>query len=458
MTFRLSIASIALGACAVAEVNPRVEFALGVLEEIRGHKETAATHFETARQRDPTAAPLVEIAANRCLANGDRQGAIRLRRELAEARPDDIAIQLGYADFLTTHGRGDALAIKLATETLEAGLGRREFAERPDTRADDTEIIRRLFAIHHERGNAKRAAEVAAMLDERDPAEVLLFANLSRTLHDAKDESARAEVARRFDLALTENPGHPPLARAASEFHRNAGDRDKAIAVLTKHIEAAPWSLALRARLGILLFSAKRDAEGERVLRELLTIHPRHGQAHESLAKFHRLKGDAEAASHHAGEALKIRGGDPSEFLALAEEHLTAKRPREARLLLEKAVFDHPDDAKLRMKLAVATQADPDSRDRAARLFREAEAAAPEGLPADPAFLSASAEALIAAGQSKAAEERLRAAIRSYPPDAKLETAATLRRLASLWESENRNPDAARALRARADALDPTGR
>jgi predicted Zn-dependent protease len=368
--------------------------------------------------------------------------------------------QIAYADFLLTHGRGDALATKLATETLEAGLsrhpGRADGAVANDP--GQTEIIRRLFEIHFERGNKQRATEILGILDERDPAEVLLFAKLSRTLFDVKDESARAEVARRYDLALTEYPGHPALARAASEFYRNAGDREKAIEVLAKHIAAAPWSLDLRARLGILLFSAKRDAEGEKVLEELLSIHPRHGQAHESLAKFHRLKGDAEAASHHAGEALKIRGGDPSEFLKLAEEHLAANRPREARLLLEKAVFDHPDDAKLRMKLAVATQADPESRDRAARLFREAETAAPDGLPTDPAFLSASAEALIAAGQSKAAEERLRAAIRAYPPDAKKETATTLRRLATLWESENRNADAARALRQRADALDPEGR
>jgi predicted Zn-dependent protease len=440
---------LALAGIGTAEDHPRLRFALGVLEETRGHADKAALHFESARLLDPTSATLVGIAARRCLANDDRQGAIRLQRELAGAWPDDRGIQIDYADFLTDHGKGDALATRLATETLEAAL-----AKRPGS----PEIIRRLFAIHHQRGDAARSAELVSMLDGCDPASALLFANLSRTLHDAKDQSARAEVARRYHLALTENPGHAGLARAASEFHRSACDRDKAIAVLAKHIESAPWSLDLRSRLGILLFSAKRDAEGRKVLEELLRIHPHHGQAHESLAKYHRLKGDAEAASHHAGEALKIRGGDPSEFLTLAAEHLAADRPREARLLLEKAAFDHPDDAGLRMKLAVATQADPSSRHRAVRLFREAEAAAPDGLPGDPAFLTASAEALIAAGQSKAAEERLRAAIRAHPPDAKKETATTLRRLATLWENEGRNADAARSLRSRADALDPQGR
>ena len=41
------------------------------------------------------------------------------------------------------------------------------------------------------------------------------------------------------------------------------------------------------------------------------------------------------------------------------------------------------------------------------------------------------------------------------PADAKQETATALRRLAGLWESGNRNAAAAKALRQRADALDP---
>ena len=75
-------------------------------------------------------------------------------------------------------------------------------------------------------------------------------------------------------------------------------------------------------------------------------------------------------------------------------------------------------------------------------------------LKPDAAFLIESAECLIEEGQSKAAEERLRTAIKSFPPEKKKETAAALRRLAGLWERENRNAEAAKALKQRADALD----
>jgi predicted Zn-dependent protease len=205
----------------------------------------------------------------------------------------------------------------------------------------------------------------------------------------------------------------------------------------------------------VLCFAEKMDEEGERALKELLAIHPRHAMAHQAMAKFYRLRGRTAEATHHAAESLKIRGGSAAEFIKLADEYLAADRAREARLLLEKGAYHHAEDLPLRMKLAIATQKDPESRSRAPRLFREVEAVAGAEKITDPAFLTTSAEVFIEAGQSKQGEERLRAAIRAYPPEAKKETAATLRRLAALWTAENRNADAARALSARADSLDP---
>jgi TolA-binding protein len=139
----------------------------------------------------------------------------------------------------------------------------------------------------------------------------------------------------------------------------------------------------------------------------------------------------------------------------LADEYLAAGEVREARILLEKAAFEHGDSPAVLMKLAVATRRDLETRAVAGRRFREAGVVISGDAKPDAAFLLESAEVMLEEGQSKAAEESLRAAIRSYPPEAKVETAAALRRLARLWEEENRNAEAARALRQRADALDP---
>ncbi len=203
------------------------------------------------------------------------------------------------------------------------------------------------------------------------------------------------------------------------------------------------------------MFSAKRFEEGVAILEEVLDVHPKKALAHESLAKHYRREGKTEKARTHAAELLKIRGGSPEDFLELARELEDAGEIRAARLLLEKAAFYHHEDAGLLMKLAIVTAKDPEAKDRAARLFKEAEALLlSEGGKMDPGFLLESAKELVAQGQTKAAEDRLRTAIRSFPKDAKKDSAAAMRALAGIWISEGRNRDAAGALLKRAEAME----
>ena len=426
---------------ALSAGNPRVDFAFGALAEARGDEAAAAAHFEDARRADPTAGPLVRRAISRLLDAGDRSAAVAMFREFAACRPEDLAVQIEYADFLANHGKGDALAEKLAVETLD-----RMLAAHPGSPA----VVQRLAMLA-----PARTGELAATLSDEDPAAVMLFASLSRGLHDSEDLVARAEVDRRFLKSLEVHPEDATLARRVSEHFRTTDRSAEAIRALQLHVAAAPWSLGLRARLGVLLFSAGRDEEGRRELGELLVIAPEQTLAHQALAKHFRKAGDEARAMHHQAELLRIRGGDPDEFVKLAAELLDDDQPARARILLEKAAFDHPDSFPVLRGLAIATRRDPVTRSRASRLFREAEALLPEGETPDSSFLFESAEAFIEAGRSKDAEERLRAAIRSMPAGERQETATALRRLAGLWESEERNLSAAKALRQRADALDP---
>jgi len=439
MMFLLS----AFPAAAVESVNPRIEYAFGVLEAQRGKREEASARYEKARIADPTAILLVTYAVDARMNSGDRSGAVKLYRDLAAARPEDLDVQLTYSDFLDGMANGDALARQLSDETLLAALARSP---------GHPEIIRRLF--QHSFVDKPRQEELLGQLSKDDPASAMLFATLSRTLFDAKNAEAATRVDEHLTLAFESHPERADLARTASEHFRSTGRPDQAISILEKHVQAAPSSLDLRTRLGVLYFAAKRDTEGEAALKAVLEINPNQALAHQSLAKFYRLHDQPEPARFHAGETLRIRGGSPDEFLQLADEWLASGNPRDARLLLEKSVFDHPDNQELIEKLAIATRRDPETKDQAARLFRQAEAAKPATEKTDPAFMVESAAALIDQGETKAAEERLRNAIRAYPADAKKETAAALRQLAGLWENENRNLDAARSLRQRADALD----
>ena len=214
-----------------------------------------------------------------------------------------------------------------------------------------------------------------------------------------------------------------------------------AIEILERHLDAQPSSLNLKVRQGILMFSAKRYAEGVLALKQVLAVHPKKALAHESLAKYYRQEGMKGEARIQAAELLKIRGGSPEDFLKLAGEMEEDNDFRAARLLLEKAVFHHEEDASLMMKLAIVTAKDPEAKALAARLFKDAEAML-AGNPAkmDPAFILQSAKELVSQGETKAAEDRLRTAIRSFPKNAKKESAAAMRALAGIWISERPQP------------------
>jgi tetratricopeptide (TPR) repeat protein len=427
-----------------AAENPRVEFAFGVLEEARGGL-SASGHFENARLSDPLALPLVQRSVKNRLAENDRGGAVKLFRDLAVSRPNDLQVQLLYADFLDQQGRGDSMAVKQATEALESIL---------PAHPGEPQVIRRLYHFYQA---SNRKPEALALLDRlipHDPESAMLYTSLMKSDAEAEKAAQQAKLDEYYATALAANPQLASLAREASEHFRTSGRSEKAIEVLKQHAAAAPSSLELRTRLGILHFTAKQDEQGINVLKQVLEINPRQALAHQSLAKFYRSHEQPDLARHHAGELLKIQGGSAEDFIKLSNEWLTAGNPREARILLERGIYDHPDQWQLSQKLAMATRLDPETAPASVRLFREAEASRPPDVALDPSFLVEFSEALRAEGQSQAAEVRLRSAIKAFPAEAKKETASALRKLAAIWESENRNADAARALHQRADALD----
>jgi predicted Zn-dependent protease len=441
-----SKALVSLFAILPLGASPRLDFARGVLAEQRGDPAAAAAAFESARAADPDAFPLMLRVAGQRRAAGDLAGASTLHREFAERHPDRLDAQLEYADFLRSASPDDDFATRLAAEVLDRALQRF-----PGTLA----LLQRRFRIHEALGERERSLALFEQVAAR-PDDALAALEMARTLFPKDDETARGRIDALLRDAYRRAPGDRRLARAASEHFRTSGRLPEAIEVLAAHVAADPSSLDLRVRLGILQLAAERTAEGEATLLAVVAIDPRHALAHRSLAKLYRKQERPAEARRHAAEALKIRGGDPAEFVALAEEFLAAGLPRDARLLLEKAAFFHPADAALAVQLAVATRRDPERRAGAARLFREAESlSAKDGPAGDPVFLQEFAEALLESGQTAAAEDRLRLAIRAFPAEHKRETAAALRRLAAIWQADNRNEEAARSLLQRADALDP---
>lgn len=444
-----SVALFSIAVSASAMADPKLDFAYGILAEQRQDAVAAAAAIEKARAADPNAYPLVERVARQKNAAGDIEGASTLYREFAKANPKRLEAQLDYADYLRNSSPDDDFVAKMARDTLEAA--QKNFPRNPS-------IERRLFRIYEGLEQRDRSTAIFESLAGPDagPGETLMAVDMARTLFPKDDPAALAKVDKLLTDACAKNPGNAVLARAASEHFRTSGRLPKAVEMLAAHVAADPSSIELRTRLGILQLAAETPAEGEKTLLEVLEIDPRQALAHQTLAKLYRKQDRVTEALPHAAEALKIRGGDPSEFLALADEFLDADQSKEARLLLEKAIFFNQSDPSLAVKLAVASRRDPETRERSSLLFREAEnLSGTEGPAGDPVFLQEFAEVLLESGQTAAAEARLRGAIRAFPAKRKKETAAALRRLAGIWKEQNRNAEAADSLLQRADSLDP---
>jgi hypothetical protein len=422
----------------------RREYAQAVLAGLRGDAEGKARHEEAARIAHPTALLLADRAARRAIKAGDIKTASTLYRTLAQDRQDSLKAQFLYTDFLRSQSAEDDFALRLAVEKLE------ELRKKQPTHPEILERLLRLYEQQLQREKSEALYQDYLKHAQADPAVAEMF---SRILRDQDDAQSQEQLDKMYRQRIEETPGDPNLARAASEHFRKTKRLPEAIALLQKHVKAAPSSLDMRVRLGILLLANKQEAEGEAALLAALAIDPSLYVAHQSLAKLYGQQQKHEQARKHRSEMLKLRGGDASEFLEVSQEYLNVKDAKAARILLEKACFDYPKDVDLLYLRAVATHLDAGESAKAPALFDEAEKLSKEPTR-NPLYLRHAAESYWTAKQTEKAETRLRDAIKAYPATQKKESAAAIRLLASWWQQQNKNADAAKALLQRAEMLE----
>lgn len=438
---------------ALAAAADLAAYARGMLADGRGDLAAARSSYDAALAADPDSLTLLRKSVSLRVGSDDLVGASTLLRDAADRRPERLDIQLCYVDFLLQNSPDDGYARQLATRTLEAAL----------KRAPGSPLLTtKLFRLYE---NAERRADALSLFRNllaapRPEVEYWYpLVAMANTLFPADSEEFRESLDKIHREILRLAPENADAVREAADYFRLSRRLDEAIAILRGHATAYPASLEMRTRLGILLLADQKTADGEAELLAVLRIDADLPLPHQTLAKSFERRGEKQLARHHRSELLRIRGGGPREYLALADEYLADSQNRDARLVLEKARFAYPQDAAVAARLAVATSRDPSAPAGAtADLFRLAESLAkarnqPEVL--DPAFLEAYGQSLNAAGEQPAAEDQLRAAIRSFPPDQPKELAAALRRLAELWLDANKNHAAAASLIQRADKLDP---
>lgn len=316
-----------------------------------------------------------ERRAEHCEAAGDRDGAARVRLELAAAadrRRDDVAAERHYTRALASLADGDP---RRASAFAARGRARIRLHRSDDGIAD------------------LRAARAA--VDERtDPRTALaLDLELATALDWAMDATASAAAARRAArladrLAPAERAAVQPAIDAALGRSAYRADRiDDAIALLSRAVDRGDVRVRIEAGLLLapaLLFRGQTDEARRRYDRVLDDARRADDALHEAAARVNRQMLwlrldaiDAAAVDLEAAVAIARRIGHPQvERAALhnvAELWLWTGRFEDARRAADRSwelqrrfarAGDLPDDALLVARIAVA-QADHDRATRA---------------------------------------------------------------------------------------------
>lgn len=437
-------------------------YAKGVFAETRRDFREARGVYEEVLAKDPESYPLVsKVVAIQSFrpkedpAFQDIPAASATLRSFAQMHRQHLASQLHYAAFLRQYAPHDAIAQEASLETLE--LANRNFPE-------SDVVFAPLINLYE---NLERREDSLRLLDEQlasqseDPNHWLALAPIIKTLYPRDDPSFDSKLAKVMAQVTLHGLHREDIARRVSEYHREQGNLSAAISVLERHLEKTPYSHSLRTRMGLLQLSHKEEEAGEKTLLDVIAIDPDQSLAHSSLAKLYQKRKEPTKALFHRAEVLRVSGGMPSEAIEVADEYLALDQPHPARLLLEKFRFDHPDDAGIHARLAIATLRDGLTQE-AARLFRQAESLAAESKDEedqkhlDSDFQIEFAQTLIEANDLESAETRLRQAAQGLDLDEEPKKyARAVTELAKLWLTQGKNEAPAKALLQRALSLDP---
>lgn len=470
----------ALSAFASESESPKEllsQFAQAHLAQSKGDSKTALNTLNTLQQKDPHSYHLASKISNAYWHNDKPRKASQTLHQFAKAHPQHLTAQLRYTNFLHAVSPRDETARQLAIDTLERaiqnhGLSPTLFSNLLN-RYEQGEERPKSLDLYQKFSTQKKASSPDQSSQLDDPSHWQSLLNAARTLFPANSPEFQSANDRAHQNLHRTSLDNPDVARQISEYYRKKSNLPQAITTLQEHLDLTPSSHSLRTRLAILQLANKQPDDGESTLLLNLSIDPRQPLAHNTLAKHYQRNNQNEKRLYHRAQALRFGSGVPAEFLALANELLLTNNlthTHNARLLLEKARFDHPSNLEILAQLAIATARDTTSPNHtlaASRLFRQAETLITE-LPSDEqdearALLSSDFQLEFATLllQSKSpqsiqlAETRLRQAIRSIPPDQPQKSARALASLAQLWLDQNKNHAAAHSLLRRAKQQDP---
>jgi Flp pilus assembly protein TadD len=305
----IGLAGVVVGACQAVQkgVEP-VKVERGIL--------TLATvpPGPTPTPEAPSTGPGREAfdEAQRLLAAGDTEGALRqLAQAVAEA-PENGHYAAAYADALWKSGapeaREEALARAADAARLEPGrradyaayldlAGRtreaaQEYEKIVEANPQDYAALATLGGLWLRTGDSAKALPILQEAAQRRSGDPAVIANLGAALEKSGDLAGAAQA---YGSALSANPQDSAVRGRLAEVFFQMGDAERAVRECEAGLQAAPGSPDLQRGLGGLLERAGRTTEAAAAYREYARLSPSAADAKDLAVRAQQLEARAQS-------------------------------------------------------------------------------------------------------------------------------------------------------------------
>jgi tetratricopeptide (TPR) repeat protein len=236
-----------------------------------------------------------------------------------------------------------------------AGLYQAAIDSRPDFELARASLGKLLVLV----GATKRALEVVEPGLTQHPDDADLLAVRAVVRHQMKDDTAaRADAERAVQIA----PTNENAIAALAALYGDAGERDRAISLVSGAVRQVPSSADLRGILANLYLAGGQPDKAEEQMRAVITLKPRELALRTQLAMHFARAHDLDAAQKVLEDAVRDYAQDKDHSredaarLALVDFISAARSRADGEKLLRSFIAAEPDNAQLRFGLAALLQ------------------------------------------------------------------------------------------------------
>ncbi len=261
---------------------------------------------------------------------------LRVRGHLAQGEVDRAMSELEQAALAgRTQGRADLALTLLHMQRKEFDQALAQTATLAKLFPDNPVILQLRAAAYLGKQDRKAARETLQQALSLQPD--FFPAALSLARLDVEDKNPAA-ARKRFEAILAQDKNNTRAMLALADLTAGQGNEKESVQWLEKAARADARAYAPRARLVQHHLANKRTKEALEIATALTQATPDSAQAFALLAQAQLAAGDATASMVSLGKALRLAPDNPELLYRLGLAQLAAKRTREARDSLEKAV------------------------------------------------------------------------------------------------------------------------